>query len=231
MKTSHVLLVLCGALLAPAVFAADPFEGRITLNLTSGQGRPQTLDLAMKGRLQRVDMKVEGMAVGSIIDLDKRQVTVLMPDQQMFMLMALPPEAQAAEKQAQEGKLEKSGKTEKILGYLCQLFTLKADGKTTELWLAEGLGSFVGLGAGGNPMGGPPPPKAAWEQALAGVAGFPLRVVEKDAGGKELFRLEATKVDKSAQPAALFAPPAGYQKFDMGAMMQGLPPGMNPFKR
>jgi len=126
--------------------------------------------------------------------------------------------------------LEKTGQTEKIVGYLCQLFTLKANGKTTELWLADGLGSFAGLG-GGNPMGGKPPPKSAWEQALAGVAGFPLRVVEKDAGGKETFRLEATKVDKSAQPDSLFAPPAGYQKFDMGTMMQGLPGGMNPFKR
>ncbi|MDD3179981.1 MAG: DUF4412 domain-containing protein [Opitutaceae bacterium] len=231
MKSIPVIIALCGTLLVQTAFAAAPFEGKITLTLTTGQDSQHTLDLAMKGQKQRIDMAVsKGQKIGSIIDLAQREVTVLMPQQQMFMVMPIKEAVEAAQRQIPEGKLEKTGRTGQVLGYLCQILTLKADGKITEIWLAEGLGSFAGLGGGGGPMGGNTPSQSVWEQALAGVAGFPLRVVEKDAQGNETFRLEATKVDKTPQPDSLFALPAGYQKFDLGGMMQGLPGGM-PFGR
>lgn len=82
---------------------------------------------------------------------------------------------------------------------------------------------------GGGPGGGGAVPQA-WERALAGKDLFPLRVVARDKGGKEDFRLEATAIEKQTLAAALFAPPAGYQKLDMGGMMQGMPglPGRRP---
>lgn len=56
---------------------------------------------------------------------------------------------------------------------------------------------------------------------------FPLRVVSTDKGSKETFRMEATEVKKESLPDSLFAPPADYQKFDMGGMMRGMGlPGM-----
>jgi len=50
-------------------------------------------------------------------------------------------------------------------------------------------------------------------------------VVSKNSKGKETTRMEATAVEKTSLPASDFAPPAGFEKFDMGAMMKGLIPG------
>ena len=95
--------------------------------------------------------------------------------------------------------------------------------------LAEGLGAFMAP-SGGNPMGGGRSGGGggqAWERALAGKELFPLRVVSLDKGGKQTFRMEATAIDRKSLPDSLFAPPAGYQKFDMGGMMKGMmPPGL-----
>ena len=45
------------------------------------------------------------------------------------------------------------------------------------------------------------------------------------AKGKEVFKMEATKVEPGPLPDSLFVPPAGYEKFQMpslGDMMKGL---------
>lgn len=231
MKITAQLLILCGALLAPAALAADAFEGKISLVLTAGKGRGQTLDLAIKNKLQRIDMTAgNGQRVSSIVNLSQHEITVILPEQRLYMTIPIQEAEAAAQQRAAHGQLEKTGQTDKILGYVCELFTLKENGKTTELWLADGLGSFMGLG-GGNPFGGRPTPKTAWEQALAGKTGFPLRVIERAAGGKENSRMEVTKIDPSPLPDSLFAPPADYQRFEMPAGLPGMPQGggMNPF--
>jgi hypothetical protein len=188
---------------------------------------------------------------GMIMDTTRREMIMIMDEQKMYMTMALPDAAkEAMEKGAQDIQLEKTNDTEKILGYTATKWIMKEkNGTETEMWLAEGLGSFMGFSANQNPMGrGRGAPAPAWERALAGKDMFPLRVVgyERSAlaskgksadhksdkarskdklGAGESFRMEVTAIDKSAQPDALFNPPAGYQKFDMGGMMKGLIPG------
>ncbi len=71
----------------------------------------------------------------------------------------------------------------------------------------------MGLG-GGNPMGGGRK-VSGWEAELKGKGGFPLRLIERDGSGKEVTRLEATKIEPGPLPASLFEPPAGFQKFEM----------------
>ena len=51
-------------------------------------------------------------------------------------------------------------------------------------------------------------------------------VGERDAKDKEIFRMEATKIEPGPLPDSLFVPPAGYQKFDIPNMG-----GMNPLNR
>jgi len=151
----------------------------------------------------------------------------------MYMTLPMPTGAAAAQKggKAQDVKLEKTGETEKILGYLATKFLSTHDGTTTELWLAEGLGTFFAPSSANNPMGGgrgSGPAPQGWERALAGKELFPLRVVGKNKSGKETFRMETTSIEKHSLPDTLFAPPAGYQKFDMGGMggmMKGMLPG------
>jgi hypothetical protein len=220
-------ILAVGSLLTAAhSFAADAFEGKVSLAITEskGRGKTQVMDYTMKGTAVRMDITAEGNSVSNIMDLGKHEMLMLMHDQHMYMQMPLKAPAQAAAKAKEmEGTadLEKTGKTEKILGYLCQQIIVKDKGATTEMWLAEGLGAFMGLG-GGNPMAGGGGGASKWEQALKGVGGFPMRVISRDASGKEKFKMEATKVAPGPVPDSEFVAPADYQKFAM-------PGGMNPF--
>ncbi len=209
--------------------AAEGFEGKVTFNMSSGKDRGQVIDYTMKGAIVRMDLNAGDSSVSNIMDMNKREMTMLMHDQQMYMVMPLklPPEAAAKVKEMESSaEIEKTGKTETILGYKCQQVLVKDKGSVTEMWLADGLGVFMGMGGGGNPFGGGPgggkAASAKWEQALKGLGGFPLRVISRDGKGKESFKMEATKIAPGAQPDSTFKAPADYQKFQM-------PGGMNPF--
>jgi hypothetical protein len=225
MKTS---LLLAFALVAPAALPAASFEGRVNFKMSSARDQPQEIAYSIKGDKLRVDMPGQKGMGGVIIDVPKRESTIIMDDQKMFMTMTLPDAAaQKGNKQNEQGTFEKTGEKETILGYAAEKFISTTKDAKTELWLAEGLGSF--MMANGNPMGGRRGGNTAapqgWERALAGKDLFPLRVVSKDNAGKETFRMEATAIDKKPLADSLFAPPAGYQKFDMGGMMKGMIPG------
>lgn len=220
---------LSGVVGAFAALSALAFEGKVSLGLKSGREAEQVIDYAMKGTRVRMEPKMaDADGTAMIMDWEKQEMIVLMPEQQMYMVMPLKkPQAAAARPQpaAPEQKVEKTGRTEKILGYLCEEYVTTEGGQTTEMWITEELGTFAGLG-GGNPMagmmGGGGPKTAApstWEKALQGKKGaFPLRVVSRDAKGKETFRLEAKKIEPGTLPDSDFAPPAGFQKFAMPAM-------------
>ena len=216
-----------GALLtAVQSFAAGAFEGKVTLAMTAEKGRTMNLDYSIKGQQLRTDMNAEGHQMTSIMDMAKLEMLMLMPEQKMYMVMPIKKPIQQAMEHAGEGTadVEVTGKTETILGYKCSQILVKDKGTVTEMWAAEGLGAFMGLGqgGGGNPLagmfggGGKKSANAAkWEEALKGKGGFPLRVITRDAKGKESFKMEATKIEPGNLPDSLFSPPAGYQKFEM----------------
>jgi hypothetical protein len=222
-----------GSLLtAVQTFAADAFQGKVSLAITADKGRTQEINYTMKGRKLRMDMNAEGQATSMIMDMEKLEMMMIMPAQQMYMLMPIKQPAgqgveHAGNNPGMAADIERTGKTEKILGYACEqiLVTDKTKGTITEMWIAQGLGMFMGVsGGGGGPFGGRggggPPATSKWEEVLKGKGGFPLRVISRDASGKQSFKMEATKIDPSSQPDSLFAPPEGYRKFDMGGMMR-----------
>jgi hypothetical protein len=222
-----LLSLFAGLLLAPLATNAADFEGKIGMKMT-GDGRSMDMNYAMKGGKIRIEMPQGQGAM--VMDPAKKETTMIMDQQRMYMVMPVPDAAPQAEtaKAAEAPKLEKTGQTEKILGYTAEKYLVtQQDGQKAEMWLAEGLGTFMSPGAS-NPMAGmgrrgsaPGGNAQAWEKALAGKSLFPLRVVGRDRADKEIYRMEVTSIDKSTLPDSLFAPPAGYQKFDMGAMMQG----------
>ncbi len=216
------------------------------MKMTTGNGKSQDITYKVKGDKVRLEMGGQKETAGVIMDANKREMLMIMDDQKMYMVMAMPDAAkEAMDKKGQDVQLEKTNETDKILGYTATKYIMTDKDGETEMWLAEGLGTFMGLSSNSNPMGrGRAPAAPAWERALAGKELFPLRVVgyEKGASSKkgkgdekskskgkagagESFRMEVTAIDKSAQPDSLFTPPAGYQKFDMGSMMKGLIPG------
>lgn len=160
---------------------------------------------------------------------------MLMDSEKMYMTMPIPDVAEVASKRGEEVKLEKTDVTERILGYTATKYLVTDKNTKSEMWLAEGIGTFMGMGnnsgggGGGGLFGGRKKASSStkgWEQALAGKELFPLRVVELDKAGKETFRMEVTAIKKESLPDTLFNPPADYQKFDMGGMMKGLIPGL-----
>lgn len=219
-------------LVAASAYAADAFQGKVSLAITAAKGKAQTLNYSIKGQKLRMDMEADGNTVASITDMAKMEMLMLMPEQKKYMVMPMKkPVEKAMEKQGEStADIEVTGKTETILGYKCSQILVKDKGVVTEMWVAEGLGVFMGMGSGGGgggPFGGRKGGgnAAKWEEALKGKGGFPLRVISRDAKGKESYRMEATKIEPGALPDSLFLPPAGYEKFqmpDFGGMLKGL---------
>lgn len=215
-------------LFVPALLSAASFEGRVDFKVTTGRGKAEQIAYQMKGGKIRMEVAGQKEVGGIIVDVAQKQTLMIMDEQRMYMVMPMPDVAAQASTQADEGTLEKTGEKEKILGYEAVKYVSTYQGKKTDLWLAEGLGTFMAMPSG-NPMGGKPGASSpAWERALAGKDLFPLRVVSFEKGNRESFRMEATAIEKKSLPDSLFAVPAGYQKFDMGGMMQGMMPGGFP---
>lgn len=223
-------LTVAGLLAAAHTFAADAFQGKVSLAISSGKDKAQILNYSLKGQKIRMDLEAEGQEVASIMDMGKLEMLMLMPEQKMYMVMPIKkPVEQAVEKAGEStAEVEVTGKTETILGYKCSQIMVKDKGTVTEMWVADGLGTFMGMGdsggGGGGPFGGGRKAKAAkWEEALKGKGGFPLRVITRNAKGRESFKMEATKIDPGSLPDSLFVPPAGYEKFampDFGSMFK-----------
>ena len=192
-----------------------------------GSKSTQEMTYSTKAGLLRTDIEGKGgEAVGMIMNYGKKEMIILMPEQKMYMVRPIPSMndmAGNADADADDVKLEKTSETEKILGYSATKYVATSKEGVTDMWLTEELGSFMGFNtsANANPMGGRPKPPAAWEKALMGKDFFPLRIVSRSKRDKEEFRMEAVAIDKQSLPDSAFAPPAGFQKFDMGAMMQG----------
>jgi hypothetical protein len=227
-------LLAAGTLLLTVAssYAASSFEGKISLAMSGDKGRSQAMDYSIKGQKIRMDLDADGNKVATIMDMEKLEMTMLMSEQKMYMVHPIKKPVEQATAKASESTLEieVTGKTETILGYKCSQVLIKDKGTVTEAWLAEGLASFPGLGAGpgggGGMFGGKKSANAAkWEEALKGKSGFPLRVISHDAKGKNTFKMEATKVEPGPLPDSLFVPPSDYQKFNMpglGGLLKGL---------
>jgi hypothetical protein len=228
MKTMRPLILLLSLLALPAVLSAKGFEGKIRLQMTTEGNKTMFLNYFFKESLMRTDMEVGKGQFTSLVDTVKREITILMPDQKMYMVRPMPEPAKRDASEAPSGGTEiiRTGETEKILGYKCEKIIIKSKEGTSDVWGAEGIGSFLGVNS--NPMG-KPAPRNAWETALADRGFFPLRMVHRDISGKERMRMEAVAVEPQSLPASTFAIPEGFQKFEMPTM-----PGLgdlNPFGR
>src|SRR6187200_1488747 len=109
----RILAVGTLVLTAISSYAADAFEGKITLAMTGDKkGRSQNMDYSIKGKKLRMDMSAEGNSVATILDMEKLEMTMLMPDQKMYMVHPIKkPLEQAAEKATQSNAdIEVTGK-------------------------------------------------------------------------------------------------------------------------
>ncbi len=227
------LLGIPAILLAAAALgfgAPKAFEGKITFLMTTDNG---TLPFTyyMKGGLVRTEMNSEKGQMGvMLMNPAKREMTILMPQQKMYMVHQMKDQANPAagsqgSDQTPGVEFQRTGQYETILGYRCEKVIVKSKEGSAEIWGTEGLGTFMNPN-GANPMGRRGAPRSAWEAELANRGFFPLRVVGHDNKGKQSFKMEATEIDKSTPDDSLFVPPPDYRKFEMPSLG-----GLNPFSR
>lgn len=206
-------------------FPAAAFEGTIHFDLTTGRDTQQMI-YSLKGDRARFEMPMAGAGGASaIIDLPKQEMIMMMPEQRMYLVMPLQP-ASGTERpgtKRDEVTFEDTGETAEIVGRKCRKYRITDRSSTTEVWGAEGMGTFMAQLGASSPMSGASIP--GWQQELGTQGFFPLRVIGRDSRGRQSFRMEATQLEEKPLPDELFAIPDGYQQFNMGGMLRGLIPG------
>jgi len=206
------------------------------MEMTGGKKKEKMgIEYIMKDGKVRMDPQMperngRSGSMGMIMDMQTREVIILMDmeGRKMFMRRPIPqPTTEQTAKVNQERPMSPpvaTGRTEMIAGYKATEYRLTdSKGEIIELWLAKGLGSFMAF-SGGNPMMGRGAPPPGWESFVRDGNFFPMRVVGHDTNGAESMRMEVTSVDKGPVSDSLFST-EGYSEFQMPDMG-----GMNPFK-
>ena len=207
---SIFLLLLSVLLLSGKTYSQDQFEGKITLNVYE-QGKTHPIDFIVKGDKIRLDANEEGHQAQIIMDRGSKQVMIIMPEQKMYMAMAMPDVkgSENSESSDDNSKLVKTGETKEILGHTAYKYVYKDEEKSGEAWMTDEIGAFRLFD---NPM---QKNKPEWQKEIEAAGLFPLEVSEN--GAKVM---EVTNIEKKSFDASMFEAPADYQKMDMPSMQQ-----------
>jgi Domain of unknown function (DUF4412) len=236
MKLITTLVPLC-ALLLPCALKASSFEGTVTESITTEDSKdgPQSVSFSMKEGFMRMDMMTAKGGGGFITDFKNKQMIILMPQQKMYMVRAMPDPtstpkpsqagAPAANEPDQDYSFKDTGIKETILGYDCEKYEITSKRGVTDIWATDELGTFGGVTMM-NGMRGRSQQAQQWESIIKGSGFFPLRVVSME--GKKRFKMEVTNVQKTHLSDSFFAAPDDWRKFDIGSMMGGALQGLIP---
>lgn len=150
-------------LVAPLSLLAAAFEGKVTMKMSSPQEKdgPTVMNLSLKEGYYRMDMSVvekkgESTTMATIMDLGKSEMYILMPEQKMYMLQKIAPPQGSKDKveTTSDVTVERTGKTENILGYKTEHYIVKTREGSTEIWATDQLGTYMGTSAGESGGGG-----------------------------------------------------------------------------
>jgi hypothetical protein len=115
-------------------------------------------------------------------------------------------------------KIEKTGKTEIVAGYQCEVWKITSKTGRADACLAEGI-KWIDLTDIGLQS-----PEFAAVAAVSDFNHFPLRMVAFDEKNVETSRMEATKIEKKKLDDSRFAVPPDYQVVDLAALLGGFQP-------
>jgi Domain of unknown function (DUF4412) len=213
-----------------ALPAAAQFEGTVTWKMEKGQ-----MAQTYKGMMVRTEMTGEGGRQGvMIMDHTARTMTMLMPEDKMYMVMNLKDMSDREDRKPP--KLTDMGKTETIAGKTCHVYRYAKEAgepETTELCAAKGMGYFLGGGRGPMGMGrrGQGPDIAAIaanpEYAKLYKDGFfPLRISKLE-DGKVKNEMIVTQIEAKSVEASAFTTPPDYTEMKMPGGMARPPRPQN----
>ena len=178
------------------------FEGAITMHVRSQVGEN---DLVIETKDEKMRIEVGGSWM--LYDPKTSTVTMVNPATKTYTPIDFKsPSAPQANTSADTSQIEKSGRHETIAGVDCEKWTVHDKGKRSEVCIAQGI-AFFDMGSLKSGQGSGGLAKELRDKKL-----FPLRDVEYDADGKELSRMEVTKVEKKSIPDADLEIPKGYTK-------------------
>jgi hypothetical protein len=203
---ARTALVFAFAALAPISCKkgfGSGFEGEITMHMARAGAPEEDMVVKAKGDKMRIDT---GNAY-LLYDPATNKITMVSTAQKSYMdLDFSKPGAPQANTSSDTATIDKSGKHETIAGVDCESWTAHdPGGKRSEVCIAQGIAYFDMGGSmkgGGGSLG-----KELREKKL-----FPLRSVEYDAAGKEISRMQVTKVEKKSIDDADFAVPKDFTK-------------------
>jgi len=205
---------------APAVVAAQDFEGRVTAAIHGDPNRgPSDVVIFVKSGKSRMETSMSGMQMAMIMDYAGGTLTMLMPAQKMYMKKTLKEAEEMMRGMSGAATVEvpttkRTGKRETIAGVSCEhvLFVTK-DGSQTDVCSASGMGFF---GGGGGRTAGIP---AAADQLRKDFKDgfFPLKI-ESVEGTNRITRMEVKTIQKQAVDTKLFEVPADYMEMNMPGM-------------
>ena len=211
-RTSSSLLV---AALAVATLGALPagaqntFEGVVTFQVNTGSGGEQSMQYSVKGNKVRMDVSAQGMQMFTLFDGNSKTIDIVIPTRQMYMERSAADAQHVADSAMANTKIDWTGRKETIAGYECEHANITDDeGKTTDVCLAKGLGTFVQMGSGMGGRGRSGGMGGGWEGHLGQA--FPLKV-ERD-GAVEML---VTNIQKKSIDDSIFSIPDGFQKMTM----------------
>lgn len=191
--------------------AGAVFEGEVTMDTTHKGDAKTTMVYAVKGDKFRLDMpkNARGDAGYMLFDNGLKKMFMVSDTRKSAIAidMAKAKADAAAASKADPPKVTKTGKSDTVAGYACEIWKIEQKDRKTEACMADGLAWFS---AGGSDAD-------SWLNDMSGR--FPLRVIRFDATGAEDSRMEVTKVERKSEDAARFEVPAGYQVVDPSAMM------------
>jgi hypothetical protein len=218
-SSSNGATVAAGARADGGQSLASGFEGLIVLR-ESGLGGGHDVLFFTKGGKLRVEIPApNGTVSHSIFDPATSKVYFIAENQHMVMERTIPP---LPPHTAASPTVTRTGKHETISGYDCEDWNIASpDGSRSAVCVASGISFFDFAGVAARPG------VASWADELRAANGFPLRAVETDASGKELSRLEVTRVDPRSLIDETFQIPQGYAVMS-AEKGHGGPPGAAP---
>jgi hypothetical protein len=214
-------------------------EGQIDMKMTrSSEGKRMGVLYSMfvKGDLLAAKTNGGGMGLKTgkfIFRGDKKTLWVIDDEKKSCLEIPLTGDEKSPKgrtkkdiERAARVKIEKTGKTDNLLGYPCSEWITEDEGKVTHIWGTSRLGNiYDGLmksfekmnpGLEENRMEG-------WEGELAKMKIFPVKIVSIKEGDT-LETQEVTNIDSRSVPASMFEIPSGYKKealdANVGKLMQ-----------
>ena len=118
-------------------------------------------------------------------------------------------------------ELKKTGKTDKVAGYSCEVWEIQQKTSRMEACIAAEGTNWFQLPVSQLPA------QYAWAKELTDGKHFPLRFVSFDRTGAEEGRIELASIEKQPVDAARLELPAGYQVVDLETMLAGVMQGLS----